>query len=48
MFRMLLVNLPVTDLAASTPFYPAIGFTKIPLWSDETARRAEVSVHERP
>ena len=38
MSRMLFVNLPVTNLAASTAsFYTAIGFTKNPQWSDDTA-----------
>ena len=37
MSRMIFVNLPVTDLAASTTFYTAIGFTKNPEFSDDTA-----------
>ena len=43
MSRMLFVNLPVTNLAASTTFYTAIGFTKNPQWSDETASCMVVS-----
>jgi predicted lactoylglutathione lyase len=37
MTRMIYVNLPVTDLAASTTFYTALGFTKNPAFSDGTA-----------
>jgi predicted lactoylglutathione lyase len=43
MSRMIFVNLPVTDLAASTTFYTAIGFTKNPQWSDDTASCMVVS-----
>ena len=35
--KMIFVNLPVTDLARSTSFYEAIGGTKNPKFSDETA-----------
>lgn len=35
--RMIFVNLPVTDLAASTVFYKALGFTLNPHFSDDTA-----------
>ena len=34
---MIFVNLPVTNLARSTAFYEAIGATKNPQFSDETA-----------
>lgn len=37
MSKMIFVNLPVTDLAASTNFYEAIGAEKNPQFSDETA-----------
>jgi uncharacterized protein len=35
--RMIFVNLPVTDLAAATRFYEAIGCEKNPQFSDETS-----------
>lgn len=35
--RMIFVNLPVTDLAASMAFYEALGFRNNPHFSDETA-----------
>jgi predicted lactoylglutathione lyase len=35
--KMIFVNLPVTDLARSTAFYEAIGATRNPMFSDETA-----------
>ena len=35
--KMLFVNLPVTDLGRSTSFYEAIGGTKNPKFSDDTA-----------
>ena len=35
--RMLFVNLPVADLAASMRFYEALGFTNNPQFSDATA-----------
>lgn len=35
--RMIFVNLPVTDLPASIRFYEALGFTRNPQFSDETA-----------
>jgi predicted lactoylglutathione lyase len=34
---MIFVNLPVTDLGRSTGFYEALGFTRNPAISDETA-----------
>ena len=35
--RMIFVNLPVTDLAASMAFYKALGFENNPHFTDETA-----------
>jgi uncharacterized protein len=35
--KMIFVNLPVSDLARSTSFYEAIGATKNPQFSDDTA-----------
>ncbi len=35
--KMIFVNLPVTNLAASLKFYKALGFTVNPQFSDETA-----------
>lgn len=35
--RMIFVNLPVTDLGKATAFYEAIGATKNPMFSDDTA-----------
>ena len=35
--KMIFVNLPVTDLQRSTAFYEAVGATKNPQFSDETA-----------
>ncbi|HVI58245.1 MAG TPA: VOC family protein [Luteimonas sp.] len=37
MARMIFVNLPVSDLAASVAFYEALGFEKNPQFSDDTA-----------
>jgi uncharacterized protein len=37
MTKMIFVNLPVRDLAASTAFYEAVGGTKNPQFSDATA-----------
>lgn len=37
MTRMIFVNLPVTDLAASMNFYKALGFENNPHFTDETA-----------
>ncbi len=37
MTRMIFVNLPVTNLAASMAFYEALGFTNNPQFTDETA-----------
>ncbi|MEQ1954356.1 VOC family protein [Mesorhizobium sp. CN2-181] len=35
--KMIFVNLPVTDLTRSTKFYEAVGGTKNPQFSDDTA-----------
>ena len=35
--RLIFVNLPVTDLARSTAFYEAVGGTRNPQFSDDTA-----------
>ena len=35
--KMIFVNLPVTDLGASTAFYKGLGFERNPQFSDETA-----------
>jgi predicted lactoylglutathione lyase len=35
--KTIFVSLPVSDLAASTAFYKALGFAQNPQWSDETA-----------
>lgn len=43
MSRMIFVNLPVTDLARATAFYEAIGATKNPQFSDDTASCMVVS-----
>jgi predicted lactoylglutathione lyase len=37
MSRMIFVNLPVADLAASKRFYEAVGFTNNPQFTDDTA-----------
>jgi predicted lactoylglutathione lyase len=37
MSRLIFVNLPVTDLARSTAFYEAVGFTRNAQFSDHTA-----------
>ena len=37
MSKMIFVNLPVADLAASLAFYSAIGFTRNPAFSDDKA-----------
>ena len=37
MAKMIFVNLPVTDLAASIAFYKALGFQQNPQFSDDTA-----------
>jgi predicted lactoylglutathione lyase len=37
MARMIFVNLPVTDLKRSTAFYEALGASKNPQFSDDTA-----------
>lgn len=37
MSRMIFVNLPVTNLAASMAFYTSLGFTNNPQFTDETA-----------
>ena len=41
--RMIFVNLPVADLKRATDFYEAIGATKNPQFSDETASCMVVS-----
>lgn len=43
MSRMIFVNLPVTDLAATERFYAAIGFTRNETFSDDTAVGLELS-----
>ncbi|MFC5390730.1 lactoylglutathione lyase [Brevundimonas bullata] len=37
MSKMIFVNLPVTDLPRSVAFYEAVGATKNPMFSDDTA-----------
>jgi predicted lactoylglutathione lyase len=37
MAKQIYVNLPVSDLAKSTAFYAALGFTRNPTFSDENA-----------
>lgn len=37
MSKQVYINLPVSDLAKSTAFYEALGFTKNPVFSDENA-----------
>ncbi len=37
MTKMIFVNLPVADLPRSVRFYEALGFTRNPAFSDETA-----------
>lgn len=37
MSRMIFINLPVADLATSVAFYEAVGATRNPQFSDETA-----------
>lgn len=41
--RMIFVNLPVADLKTATDFYTALGFTKNPDFSDDTATCMVVS-----
>ncbi len=43
MSKMIFINLPVGDLARSTAFYEAVGATKNPQFSDETAACMVVS-----
>jgi len=43
MSRLIFVNLPVADLGRSIAFYEAIGATKNPMFSDETAACMVVS-----
>ncbi|WP_396594096.1 VOC family protein [Brevundimonas sp. R86498] len=43
MSRMIFVNLPVSDLARSVAFYEAVGATKNPAFSDDTAACMVVS-----
>lgn len=37
MSKQVFINLPVSNVAASTAFYEALGFTKNPMFSDEHA-----------
>jgi predicted lactoylglutathione lyase len=37
MSKLIFVNLPITDLARSTAFYEALGATRNPMFSDDTA-----------
>lgn len=37
MSKMIFINLPVADLNKSIAFYEALGFTKNPMFSDDTA-----------
>jgi uncharacterized protein len=37
MTRMIFINLPVAELARATRFYEALGFTRQPAFSDESA-----------
>jgi uncharacterized protein len=43
MDRMIFVNLPVKDLAASTAFYLGLGFTKNDMFSDDQCSAVVVS-----
>jgi predicted lactoylglutathione lyase len=43
MSRMIFINLPVADLAASVAFYEAVGAAKNPQFSDDTAACMVVS-----
>lgn len=43
--RMIFVNLPVADVKVATDFYTALGFTRNPNFSDETASCMVVSEH---
>ena len=43
MSRMIFVNLPVTDLAATEAFYTSIGFTRNDTFSDATATGLELT-----
>lgn len=43
MTQMIFVNLPVADVAKSTAFYEAIGFTKDPRFSNEQASAMQLS-----
>lgn len=43
MSRMIFINLPVTDLARSVAFYEAVGATRNPQFSDNTAACMVVS-----
>ena len=40
--QMIFVNLPVADLARATAFYEATGFTKNPMFSDDTTANCMV------
>jgi predicted lactoylglutathione lyase len=43
MGRMTFINLPVRDLAASTAFFTAVGFTFDPVFTDENSTRMIIS-----
>lgn len=42
MARMIFVNLPVADLARATAFYEAVGFSKNPMFCDDTTANCVV------
>jgi predicted lactoylglutathione lyase len=42
MARMIFVNLPVADLARATAFYEAVGFTRNPMFCDDTTANCVV------
>lgn len=43
MSKIIFINLPVTNLAASIAFYKALGFTNNPQFTDDTAAGMELS-----
>lgn len=43
MTKMIFINLPVTDVARSTAFYSALGFTRNPAFSNDVASAMEWS-----
>ncbi|KAF1817126.1 Glyoxalase/Bleomycin resistance protein/Dihydroxybiphenyl dioxygenase [Eremomyces bilateralis CBS 781.70] len=45
MARMIFVNLPVTDVVASTAFYESLGFPKNPMFSDKNTSCIIISEH---